>query len=439
MKLHNSLLALLLSATFLVPGDKPALAQTSPTAVSIAGVWQGHATICGGASLPVAIRISGPQANLKFALLNGPADRPVQSPASSVAFDGAHLTASFDYYARKIVATLENGKLTGTFIKGGLCDSGREDAPFTLARVSKPAEPSSAPNPPDIAGAWEIATKSDKGENAWTLRVSPPAGKSPLIQAVIQRIDGDTGALWGTWNGTSYTVGHFAAANTMLYSLTPQRNGTLLVKSLLGGVSAKEMTARRPEQARKENLPGVTDPTQQTTIKDPSIPFAFSFPDLTGKIVSNTDSQFQGKVVIVTIGGSWCPNCHDEAPFLVDLYKTYHAKGLEIVELDFETQGDESTENARLRTFIARYAIPYPVLFAGPTEEVEQKIPQAVNLNSWPTSFFLGRDGRVREIHAGFASEANAADHAELVRSVTALIEKLLAEAAPAQSASLNP
>jgi thiol-disulfide isomerase/thioredoxin len=437
MKLPIRLLALAACASFLALGNAIAHAQTA-SARAIAGVWQGTATICGGVSVPVTARISGPSDDLRFALLNGRVSHPDVSPASSAAFDGTHLTVSFDYYARKIVATVADGKLTGTFIKGALCDSGREDGPFVLTRVARAAEPSSAAKGPDIAGTWEIAAKSEKGENAWTLRVTP-AGKSPLIQAVIQRIDGDTGSLWGTWNGTSFTVGHFAAANTMLYALTPQPDGTLLVKSLLGGAAAKEWTARRPDEARKQNLPGVTDPTQQTSIKDPSVPFAFSFPDLTGKTVSNTDQQFQGKVVIVTIGGSWCPNCHDEAPFLVELYKKYHARGLEIVELDFETQGDEATENARLRTFIARYGIPYPVLFAGPTEEVEQKIPQAVNLNSWPTSFFLGRDGRVREVHAGFASEANAAGHAELVRDVTALIEKLLAEPSPQQSSAVTP
>ncbi len=53
-------------------------------------------------------------------------------------------------------------------------------------------------------------------------------------------------------------------------------------------------------------------------------------------MVSNTDPQFDGKVVIVAIGGSWCPNCHDEAPFLESLYKQFHDKGLEIVNLSFE-------------------------------------------------------------------------------------------------------
>ena len=37
-------------------------------------------------------------------------------------------------------------------------------------------------------------------------------------------------------------------------------------------------------------------------------------------------------MVIVSIGGSWCPNCHDEAPLLGDLYRKYKSQGLEIVE-----------------------------------------------------------------------------------------------------------
>ena len=86
-------------------------------------------------------------------------------------------------------------------------------------------------------------------------------------------------------------------------------------------------------------------------MKDPTEPFRFSFPDLSGKIVSNTDDRFRGKVVIVSISGSWCPNCHDEAPFLVELYRKYHGQGLEVVSLSFEEAGaaEESDPAARLQ------------------------------------------------------------------------------------------
>jgi len=213
-----------------------------------------------------------------------------------------------------------------------------------------------------------------------------------------------------------------------------------VVKNLLGvarsgAPQVADLVARRAEDARRHNLPAPTDPTQQTSMKDPAVPLAFSFPDLAGKTFSNSDPQFHGKVVIVAIGGSWCPNCHDEAPFLVSLYRKYHAKGLEIVGLDFE-QGDPETDTARLRAFISHYGIPYPMLTAGTTDELNERIPQGVNLNCWPTSFFIGRDGLVKEIHAGFAGPGNTAGHEALVHETTALVEKLLAEPAGRESAN---
>jgi thiol-disulfide isomerase/thioredoxin len=411
-----------------------ALFQTAPAqTTSIAGIWQGTATVLSGAQVPVTISITGSASNLKLALLNGPADHPDSAAASSVTFDGTHLVAAYDYFARKLDATLANGTLTGTY--GSVsANSKTAPVPFTATRVAKATDPAAAPNAPNIQGSWWIETTSTKGEAAWEFRVDPSTGKSPVIKTVIQRIDGDTGGLWGTWNGTSYNVSHFNAAGAALYSVTPQPDGTLLVKSLQGGVhgSSADLVARRAEDARKEKLAAPTDPTQQTSVMDPSVPFTFSFLDLAGKTVANTDPQFRGKVVIVAVGGSWCPNCHDEAPFLVSLYKKFHAQGLEIVGLDFE-QGDPDTDTPRLKAFIAHYGIPYPMLVAGTTDQLAEKIPQGVNLNCWPTSFFLGRDGRVKEVHAGFAGPGNTAGHEELERDVTALVEKLLAQPVAAQ------
>ena len=98
----------------------------------------------------------------------------------------------------------------------------------------------------------------------------------------------------------------------------------------------------------------------------------FSFPDLGSRLVSNTDSRFRGKVLIVNITGSWCPNCHDEAPFLAELYRTYRARGLEVVALTFE-EAEQLESLPRLHAFIERYRIAYPVLVAGTPEECEGK------------------------------------------------------------------
>jgi peroxiredoxin len=392
----------------------------------IAGTWVGNATVH-GQQVPVRLEITGSGSNLHAALLNG----PESSPASSAVFTGNHLLITFNYYARTLDATLADGHLTGTF--------GTNATRYPLSLSSRGRDRNdSGSRAQNINGDWEIAVKSAKGESAWQLRVEPSHAPGE-VRAVIQRIDGDTGSLYGSWGGNDYRISHFTAAGPALYSLTPQADGTLLVSNLLRADvnDQQNLVARRPAEAREAKLVGPTDPTEQTTVKDPSARFKFNFPDLNGKVVSNTDSQFDGKVVIVAIGGSWCPNCHDEAPFLESLYQQFHSRGLEIVNLSFE-EADQLKDPARLRAFIARYGLTYTVLVAGDTDQLNEKVPQAVNLNCWPTSFFLGRDGRVREVHAGFAGPANPPAHEALMHEVTALVERLLAEPVPTQNALLH-
>ena len=412
MKLFASLLLLATSAI----AQKP-----------IAGTWVGKATVH-GQQVPIHLEITGSGRDLHAALLNG----PESSPASSAVFTGNHLLVTFNYYAKTLDATLADGHLAGSF--------GTAATRYPVSLNSRDTGASnSGSRGQDINGDWEIAVKSAKGESAWQLRVEPVDGRGGEVKAVIQRIDGDTGSLYGSWTGGAVQISHFTAAGPALYTLTPQGDGTLSVSNLLRADvnDQQNLVARRPAQARAAKLVGPTDPTQQTTVKDPSARFKFSFPDLNGRVVSNTDPQFDGKVVIVAIGGSWCPNCHDEAPFLESLYKQFHSRGLEIVSLSFE-EGDQLKDPERLRAFIARYGLTYTVLVAGDTEQLNEKIPQAVNLNCWPTSFFLGRDGRVREVHAGFAGPANPPAHEALMHEVTALVEQLLVEPVPAQDALVH-
>jgi hypothetical protein len=65
------------------------------------------------------------------------------------------------------------------------------------------------------------------------------------------------------------------------------------------------------------------------------------------------------------------------------------------------------------------YGIDYTVLLGGTQDERDAKLTQPVNLNSWPTTFFLGRDGRVRFVHAGFPGPASGDLYHQAVKSFT--------------------
>jgi thiol-disulfide isomerase/thioredoxin len=187
------------------------------------------------------------------------------------------------------------------------------------------------------------------------------------------------------------------------------------------------MKAYRPEVARAKGLPEPTNADLHTTVKNPNEPFGFSFPDLNGKLVSNTDARFRGKVVLINITGSWCPNCHDEAPFLAGLYNKYHDKGLEVVALSFE-EVDQLANPTRLKALIKEYGIKYTVLLGGETDSAKTKLTQAVNWDAWPTTFFVGRDGTVRGVHAGFPSPGSGELYKQETGEFVARVEKLLAE-----------
>ena len=424
---------LLFAPAVVVPAQ---LSHGGTPARSLAGTWTGTSAYR-GQQVPLTLQISGPPNHLRAALVNGPSGRGAtgldHSVASSVVRDGSHLLITFNYFNNTLDLTEgPGGTLTGSF--------GEPPAPNASARIPVELSHGSAPAPargaPVIDGTWEIAVHSRKGESAWTMQVQP-AGRPGEIRAVIQRIDGDTGSLFGRWNGSSYLVSHFNAEGPSFYSITPH-GPELRVTNLLASAANKpistDLVARRPAEARREHLPAPTRSTDQTSLKNPNAPLRFSGTTLDGRHLDQTDSSLRGKVVLLAIGGSWCPNCHDEAPFLESLYQQFHGRGLEVVSLDFE-DANQLKNPTRVRAFIARYGITYPILLAGTTDDLNQVIPGVNNLNSWPTSFFIGRDGRVKEIHAGFAGPANPTGNAQLRGEITALVERLLAQPAPAHLA----
>ncbi len=291
--------------------------------------------------------------------------------------------------------------------------------------------PATAVPAPDFDGLWIVPAASRKqNEHAWRLIVHQQFGE---LSAALLGVGGDTGALTGSWQDGRWQLSNFSGTRAEVATVTPrqEQHGDLTLDVQLAGGhgGSSHYTAYRPDTARRLGLPEAADLGSHTTVRDPDEVFAFDFPDLHGHRVANTDARFRHKVLLVDVSGSWCPNCHDEAPLLEALYRKYHARGLEIVTLDFEDP-DQYRDPARLRAFIARYHTAFPVLLAGTTDQAQQKLPQAVNLDAWPTTFFIARDGRVRHIHTGFSAQATGAFHQAITREFEQQIETLLAQPA---------
>ena len=390
----------LLAAACATPQERP----------SLAGRWDATVVV-NDLEIPFPFEIAEDGRVMTGSFFNG--DLAITSTGGT--FENGMLELAFAQYASTIEATYANGRLEGQYVRGS-----RRPYPFRAVRAAESVAASL--EAPSIAGVWIIPTESSKGEKAWRFIVRQTGAE---VEGGILRVDGDTGTLTGSYRDGTFVMSHFSGARPLLLEVTLEEDGSL---RLLQN-RQRELVAVRSDSARAAELDEPTDPSRHTRVADPSEPFRFSFPDLDGQIVTNADPRFAGKVVLVSITGSWCPNCHDEAPFLANLYKTYRDKGLEIVGLSFEEE-EQLANPTRLRAFIEKYDLGYTFLLAGVPDQLSEMVPQAVNLNAFPTTFMLGRDGRVRAVHAGFPSPASGSFYTEAQHEITSQIEHLLAESA---------
>ena len=217
--------------------------------------------------------------------------------------------------------------------------------PYPFRAVRAKTTTASTETAPSIGGTWIVTAKSTKGETAWRFIVDQ---KGPKISATILRVDGDTGTLTGTFRDGTFVLSHFSGARPLLLEVTPNTDGTLT----LSLNKQPGLVAARDERGQHEGYRHADRSRAAHQRQGPVRATALQFSRSQRQDrVSNTDAQFRGKVVLVNISGSWCPNCHDEAPFLASLYNKYRAKGFEMVTLSFE-EADQLANPTRLRAFI---------------------------------------------------------------------------------------
>lgn len=383
------------------------LATISPP--SPAGPWRAALDLAGGA-LPFTLELANDGGRWTGTLCNG----RVCQPLSAVRVRGDSVLLEIADYDATIQAGLAGDSLAGVYRNVG--NRGPRVIPFRAARGRWPVT-----HPPAwLVGRWDATFLSDFGSSprVFEFRDGPQGFEGTMISNT-----GDYGHFAGRVEGDSFALAHFDGA--FVYLLTGARHADTLRGLFHAGLRTQTpWIAVRSTGARH-----LKSPTEITSA-DTSAPFRFAFPDLEGRTVTQRDPRFRGKVVLVDIFGSWCPTCHDAAPMLVRLYRRYHDRGLEIVGLAYEVTGDTAVDARLVRRYRRKFGIPFPLLLAGinDTEAAAATLPQLRGFTSFPTTVFLGRDGRVRRVHAGFYGPATGAQHERMIREFEREVERLLAE-----------
>ena len=285
---------------------------------------------------------------------------------------------------------------------------------------------------PSVSGEWSAVFKDSQG-------TSPAQGElvqqGERVTGTFLTPTGDYRYLEGSYEDGVLRLSTFDGAHAFLFRAEAQADGTLEGDFWSRGSYHATWKARRVAAGQ----PVLPDAWTQVGLTNREGRFGFHFPDLDGHDVASSDPRFAGKVVLVNVFGSWCPNCNDEAPLLADWYRRYHDRGLEIVGLAYEYTGDPARDAQFVRRYAARHGITYPLLLAGTSDKkaAAKTLPDLTAVLAFPTSIFLGRDGRVRKIYSGYAGPGTGEHHEELVAEWEKLLGGLLAE--PAAGAGATP
>ena len=372
------------------------------------GHWRAALDLAGG-PLRFNLEIESIAGRLRGKLCNGRECQPTDAR-----IEGDSLILEIVDYDATVSGALRGDSLTGSYRNVG--SRGPRVIPFRASRGRWPESVA----PRALLGRWDATFMQDWGTSPRVFEFrNGPAG----LEGTIISNTGDYGHFAGAAAADSFVLGRFDGS--FVYLLT----GRLTGDTLRGIFHAGLRTQTAWKAVRSNGKPHLKSPLEVTGA-DTTSPFRFDFLDLDGRRVTSNDPRFRGKVVLVDIFGSWCPTCHYAAPELVRFYRRYRARGLEVVGLAYEVTGDTATDRRQLRRYRDKFGITFPLLLAGinDTEAAAATLPQLTGFTSFPTTLFLGRDGKIRRVHAGFYGPATGAQHRRLLREYEKQIERLLQE-----------
>jgi peroxiredoxin len=419
-KIMNSIsrAKLLLTALALLALVSPFASACRRRPRELNGEWYGMIKNKNGDELPIKMELKRDGNSVVGSFVNG--DERTTSTSGSFDPETETLRLRFDYYDGELEGRFFRRELIGTFTRQYRREKLVRDLKIWRgAPMSVPA----AAEGKDLTGEWTVRVGEGEQQKIW--RMTLKQSGADMLGTVIPP-SGDWGAMTGMFSYGKLTLSRFDGINARLLRAQLNEQGQLEGVVDLG---LSEPKRKIVAERTSETSPTAADPNAYTRMKNAAEPFRFSFPDLDGKVVSSTDERFKNKVVIVTTTGSWCPNCHDEAPVLNDLYSRYHDAGLEVVALGFEYEGGTARDVEQLKIFARRHRTPYPILYAGSTTDAPQKLSQLENFGAYPTTIFIGRDGLVKKVHAGFTGPATGERFTKLKAEMEETVKALLKDA----------
>lgn len=405
--------------------------------------WSGLAFSCSGQSQPTPVQPGLYRATLQtkggqlpFGLTIEPGKQAGTYAVSAIngterlAMDSATVTGDsiripMALFDSELVAKIDGSKLTGTWRRHRTAQQ-TLTLPFQAERgPTYRFVPDTKAATTSVAGTWatEFGNKRNQVDTVNAVGVFKQTGNR--VSGTFLTPTGDYRYLDGNVVGDSLFLSCFDGSHLFLFKARHDPATKKLTGGFWAGISGYESWVANADPNAK--LP---DPATLTYLKPGAKTLTASFPEPSGNVVSLTDPRYKGKVTVVQIMGSWCPNCMDETNFLSPWYKKNRQRGVEILGLSFERSADMTESGPKIDRMKQRFQIDYPVVLAGTSDKAKaaKALPDLNAVVAFPTTIILDKAGQVRQIYTGFSGPGTGKYYDQYVDEFNSLIDKLLAE-----------
>jgi thiol-disulfide isomerase/thioredoxin len=388
--------------------------------VSPVGLWRGVLQSPGG-ELPFGLEI---KMNEQGSLIAGVRNGEEYLPFTFTKQEKLNLEFVFEHYDSVITAALSptSNTMKGTWSRRSLGGKrttmdfyADKNAGYRFMPIeNKKSNDVSS----DISGNW-IVEFSDADGTSEAKAIFKQEGNR--LEGTFLTPVGDYRFLEGTYEAGKLFLSVFDGAHAFLFKAEMNREGRFSGDFWSRDSYHATWTAVRGEKE-------MPDPYTLTKLSNQENRFRFSFPGLDGKVMTDKDERFKGKALIVYIFGTWCPNCNDEAPFLEELYKTYHPQGLEVIGLANEFSGEFSKDRDMVKRYKKKYGLSWPVLIVGIADKKKtaEALSDLDHVLAYPTTLFIDRKGKVQKIYTGFSGPGTGKYYQILRKEFKQNIDNLL-------------
>ncbi len=376
------------------------------------GTWGGYLHLNNTIDLPFKFVVEKNTKEFLYTIYNGEEKIILNQDKTTV----DSLRLSFPLYNSTLILKVKNKKeLTGYWLN--LNKGVNYKIPCDIKLSSTSPQKTEAQSI-DFSGKWESTFEPNTPDVYKAIGIFEQ--KNTALLGTFLTETGDYRYLSGEVDGENFLLSCFDGSHAFLFT------GKMKNDLIYGYFYSGKHWETTWEAKRNEDFQ-LTNADSLTVLVDSSS-FHFELKDLQGNSFEYPNDYFNGKITIIQIMGTWCPNCMDETRYFKELKNKYRDQNLEIISIGYEIGSTFEEQAAKITALKKRLDLDFTFLVGGAANKdlASEQFKMLSHIISFPTAIFIGRDGKIKKIHTGFSGPGTGQYYLNYIKETELLIESLM-------------